>query len=239
MARHTPGKVSLRPNVPPIARIQDETRRDLAGYYAQIENLDWNVGRILEALEESGLRHNTHILFFSDHGDLHGSHGQFKKLAPWEEAIRVPFIIGGHVPQYENQSGFVPLPINHVDIAPTSLGLCGIAAPDWMQGCDYSGQRVRGKSPVNEPDSAYLQAVVPTGHSDSIDRPWRGIVTRDGWKYVVLEGQPYQLFNLNEDPYELANHAFNTSYRAVRRRLQERLAAWVNDTGDQFSLPEN
>lgn len=238
MARHTPGQVALRPNVPPVERIRAEARRDLAGYYAQIENLDWNLGRILQALDETGLLHNTHVLFFSDHGDMHGSHGQFKKMAPWEESIRVPFIIGGHVPQYANRSGFAPLPVNHVDIAPTTLGLCGIAVPDWMQGYDYSARRLRERPPGSEPDSAYLQAVVPTGHGDSLDRPWRGVVTRDGWKYVVLEGQPYQLFNLNEDPYELANHAFNPAYRVERRRLQDRLAAWVRDTGDQFTLPE-
>ena len=238
MGRHTPGRVELRPNVPPVARIQAQARRDLAGYYAQIENLDWNLGRILQALDASGLQQNTHVLFFSDHGDMHGSHGQFKKLTPWEESIRVPFIIGGHVPQYVNRSGTDSLPVNHVDIAPTTLGLCGIAVPDWMQGFDYSARRLRGRNSTTEPDSAYLQAVIPTGHGDSLDRPWRGLVTRDGWKYVVLEGQPYQLFNLNEDPYELANHALNPAYRGERARLQARLLAWINDTGDQFTLPE-
>jgi arylsulfatase A-like enzyme len=92
--------------------------------------------------------------------------------------------------------------------------------------------------PAHEPDSAYLQLVVPTGHGDSIDRPWRGVATRDGWKYVALEGQPWMLHNLNEDPYELANLAFNTRYRTERRRLHERLAQWVDETGDVFVLPE-
>ena len=238
MARHTPANVTLRPNVPNIARVTDLARRELAGYYAMIENLDWNVGRILQALDETGLRQNTHVIFFSDHGDMHGSHGQFRKTAPWEEAVRVPFIISGHVPQYVNSVGRYPLPINHVDVAPTSLGLCGLPTPDWMQGADYSGYRLRGKAQPSQPDSAYLQLVVPTGHHHSVDRPWRGVVTRDGWKYVVLEGQPLMLFNLNEDPYELANLALNPVYRAERRQLQDRLAAWIHDTGDQFTLPE-
>jgi len=204
-----------------------------------IENLDWNVGRVMQALEETGLRDATHLLFFSDHGDMHGSHGQFRKTCPWEEAIRVPFLIGGNVPRYENRSAWVDAPVNHVDVAPTTLGLCGIAAPDWMQGADYSHLRLLDKSPrQSEPDSAYLQLVTPTGHNDSVDRPWRGVVTRDGWKYVALEGQPFLLFNLNEDPCELANHAFDPVYRAERRRLQDRLAGWINDTGDEFQLPE-
>jgi len=86
-------------------------------------------------------------------------------------------------------------------------------------------------------DSAPLQSVIPAGHGDSVDQPWRGIVTADGWKYVVLEGQPWLLFNLNEDPFELAKLTHNTRYRTERRRLQDRLAAWINDTGDQFDLP--
>ncbi len=238
MERHIPARVQLRPNVPDIPRIVERARNDLAGYHAMIENLDWNVGRIRAALEELGLYENTHVLFFSDHGDMHGSHGQFRKTSPWEESLRIPFIIGGGPHRYRYNSGFYEVPINHVDIAPTSLGLCGLDAPAWMQGTDYSGYRLRARAIGNEPDSAYLQAVVPTGYAHTMDRPWRGIVTRDNWKYTVLEGQPWMLFNLNEDPYEQANHAHNSLYHAERRGLQARLAEWIDCTGDSFILPE-
>jgi arylsulfatase A-like enzyme len=63
-------------------------------------------------------------------------------------------------------------------------------------------------------------------------------VTRDGWKYCVLEGQPWLLFNLRDDPYEQVNLAHNTRFAAERRRLQDRLAAWIHETGDAFALPE-
>lgn len=238
MARHTPGGVQLRPNVPRVPWVEEQARRELAGAYAMIENLDWNVGRIRQTLAETGLAENTHLLFFSDHGDLHGSHGQFRKTAPWEEAIRVPFILGGRQPRYRERIGRVRVPINHVDIAPTTLGLCGLEAPEWMEGTDYSGRRLPGQTPASEPDSAFLQLVVPTRHGDSPDRAWRAVVTRDGWKYAVLEGQPWLLFNLNEDPYEQVNLALNARFATERRRLQERLAAWIADTGDQFALPE-
>jgi arylsulfatase A-like enzyme len=238
MARHTPGAVMLRPNVPAVPRVVEQARSELAGYYAQIENLDWNLGRIREALARNDLTQNTHIIFFSDHGDMHGSHGQFRKTAPWEEAIRIPFIIGGHTPRYVNKDGSVPAPLNHVDIAPTTLGLCGIDTPAWMEGTDYSGYRIRGREVAHEPDSAYLQLVIPTMHGDSVDRPWRGIVTRDGWKYVVLEGQPWLMFNLNEDPYEQVNLAHNTAFSRERRALHARLAQWVAETGDAFVLTD-
>jgi arylsulfatase A-like enzyme len=217
--------------------VRQTARRELAGYYAQIENLDWNVGRVRQALIEAGISDETHVMFFSDHGDMHGSHGQFRKTCPWDESLRIPFIVGGMRDKYDGHGGRVDVPINHVDIAPTTLGLCGIDAPEWMAGTDYSPYRIRGRRMKNEPDSAYIQSVIPTGHGDSVDRPWRGVVTRDGWKYVALEGQPWLLFNLNEDPYELANHAHNTRYRAVRARLNERVRGWVADTGDSFGLP--
>lgn len=238
MQRHTPGRIILRRNVPAVPWVEERARRELAGYYAMIENLDWNVGRLRHALGSLGLEHNTHILFFSDHGDLHGSHGQFLKTNPLEESIRVPFIIGGHVPQHVHTSGFDSVLVNMVDIAPTTLGLCHVPVPDWMEGRDLSGFRLKDEPTPDRPDSAYLQCVVPTGHEDSVDRPWRGIVTDDGWKYVVLEGQPWLMFNLRDDPYEQVNMAHNRRFATERTRLQKRLAQWIAETGDDFPLPD-
>jgi arylsulfatase A-like enzyme len=168
---------------------------------------------------------------------MHGSHGQFRKTSPWEEAVRIPFVAYRWAGRYEMRHGFLPAPVNHVDVAPTSHGLCGIDVPEGMRGTDYSAAIMRGRPSQDEPDTAYLQLVVPTGHGDSVDRAWRGVVTRDGWKYVCLEHQPWLMFSLNEDPYELVNLAHNTRFRAERRRLHEHLAAWVSDTGDEFPLP--
>ncbi len=142
-----------------------------------IENLDHNIGRVIEKLREKGMLNNTYVIFFSDHGDMLGSHGQFRKTVPYEEAVRVPALI------------------NHVDIAPTTLGLCDIDVPQWMEGTDYSFYRLLDKENTNEPDSAFIQSVVATGHPNSIDKPWRGLVTRNGWKYVCFENMPWLLFN--------------------------------------------
>ncbi|MGF1449835.1 MAG: sulfatase [Opitutales bacterium] len=241
MQNHNVGGIEFRPNVPEIPWVREQAGRELAGYYAMIENLDWNVGRVDAALKAAGLDRDTHIIFFSDHGDMHGSHGQFRKTSPWEESIRVPCVIfGSGDTRYSGKGGhrLHAAPLNHVDYAPTSLGLCGLPVPDWMQGHDYSHLRLWGKQPVqSDPDSAFLQLVAPSRHADSTDRPWRGLVTTDGWKYVCLEHQPFMLFNLNEDPYELVNHAHNRAYRTERRHLQDRLAQWIADTGDTFPLP--
>ena len=108
-----------------------------------------------------------------------------------------------------------------------------------MEGKDYSSFRVRkaGTAAVSLPDSAYLQVVVPTWHADSVNKPYRGIVTRDGWKYTCFEGISWMMFNLNEDPFEQVNLAHNSKYRVERQRLIGRLKQWGADSGDRFGIP--
>jgi len=238
--RHNPSSIRLRPNVPPIERIEHEARVDLSGYYGQIENLDENVGRIRAALTELQLADDTIIVFFSDHGDMHCSHGMREKSSPWEESIRIPFIISGEVPFFEHRSGFVDAPISGIDILPTTLGLCGVQVPEDIQGYDYSyyWRKDDTITTEEEPDTVYLQHLVRKMHPGSIDREWRGIVTRDGWKYACMPGAPLCMYNLNEDPYELHNMIFQRRYLEQRTHLHQLLQDCINNTGDEFILPE-
>lgn len=245
--RFDPENVQLRPNVPNVKRVVDEARQNLAGYYAMIENLDMNVGRVLHRLEETGLEEDTIVIFFSDHGDMHGSHGRILKCVPWEESIRVPFLVRlpNSLESYETPLGnhIRNLPINHVDIAPTTLGLCGIQTPEWMRGSDLSDlflDRTFNQS-HSMPETTFLQLVDPgwtNRFAGDRERPWRGVVTQDGWKYAVLEGQPWLMYNLNEDPYELVNVAMDGRFWKERRRLQDLLQQHLSDTQDQFRLPD-
>jgi len=237
MKRHNPAGVQLRENVPNVSSVRETAQRQLAGYYALIENLDWNFGRIRSALDRLSLAEDTYILFFSDHGDMHGSHGQFKKNSPWEESIRVPLLIGGGVPFYDHKLGSNHLPINMPDIPATTLGLAGLDLPDYMQGKDFSGVYLKNKA-IPEAESGFLQGVNPTMHGNSIDRPWRGVISEDGWKFVCLEGQPWLLFDLNSDPYEQVNLAHNSKFWGERVRLYDLLKEWIDQTGDRFDLPE-
>jgi len=201
-----------------------------------IENLDYNIGRLVQWLRETGRLDNTHILFFSDHGDMHGSHGMFRKTVPYEESIKVPFIISGCQPFYEEwHTGESIYPINHVDIAPTSLGLCCIEVPKHMQGTDYSSVRMH-KETKGFPDSAYLQSVTPVMYHDCEPYAWRGILTNDGYKYVAFENMPWLMFDLNTDPYEQVNLAHNLKFSHKREALQARLQQWIDETGDHFQL---
>lgn len=242
-----PSDMKLRKNVPDVEWVKEQAARELTGYYAAIENMDYNVGRIVKALDDFQLADDTYVMFFSDHGDMHGSQGQFRKTTPFEEAVRVPLIISnGHGCLYSiappvlygnNHAGICDALVNHVDIAPTTLGLCNIPVPDWMQGFDYSGH-VTGILPENEPAEVYLQCNIPTMHHNSIGAAWRGIVTKDGWKYVAVEGREWLMYNLKDDPYEQMNMALIADYIPKKLELNHLLGQWIRKTGDTFELPE-
>lgn len=245
MKRHRPADIRLNPNVPAVKDIEERARVELAGYYAAIERIDFNVGRIRDALLKLGMDQETYVIFFSDHGDMHGAHGHFRKMAPWEESIRIPFLVSGPTRRSYKTKRSNAL-VNHVDIAPTTLGLCGIPVPEEMEGFDYSTIILDPSlhtDSADMPESAYISLPLPQAmqkgpFEEGIDRPFRGVVTRDGWKYVALEHQPWLLYNLNDDPYEMVNLAHNKFYRRQLGRLHDMLKDWIARTEDSFALPE-
>ena len=87
MDKYDPETIEGRPNCP------DVPREDLWGYYAQTTFLDDQFQRLIDAIAEMGLDDDTIIVFSSDHGDMHGSQGVYKKQWPWNESIKVPFAI--------------------------------------------------------------------------------------------------------------------------------------------------
>jgi arylsulfatase A-like enzyme len=95
-------------------------------YYFLHKVVDQAIGRILEALEKSGMSDDTIVVFTSDHGDLLGAHGGLiqKWCNAFDEATRVPLVIAG--PGISPIQGGVSAPTSHVDLIPTLLGLAGI-----------------------------------------------------------------------------------------------------------------
>ncbi|OON94912.1 MAG: hypothetical protein ATN31_00260 [Candidatus Epulonipiscioides saccharophilum] len=240
---HNPASIKLRPNVPP-GKWSDEARIDLAGYYSMIENIDTNVGRIRMALKNLNIDRETYLIFMSDHGDCLNSHGQWNKSSPWEEAIRIPFIVCRVGTGVHQQTGERDAVINHVDIAPTTLGLCGIDIPSNMVGFDYSPLCIKKDQPEYHeltsdlPESAYLQQIPRKYHAHTANKEWRAVVTRDGFKYVCYDKQDVMLFNLNDDPYEMANLCHDTTSQPIKERLHAILQSYIQDTGDKFDLPD-
>ncbi len=237
MEQHCADSIILRPNVPPVERLEKSARRDLAGYYAQIENLDMNIGRLYDALAELGLLESTNLMYFADHGDCHFSHGYTKKSSPWQESINIPFIFRPAGGRDENVPVESNAMLQTIDIAPTSLGACNIETPEFMKGFDFSKVATEGVLEEGAPDAVLLQHIYPKSF-DCLDRPWRGIVTADGWKYVVVENQPIMLFNLKEDPYELNNMVYLAPYKKKRAALAERLQKMLDEAGDDFVVTQ-
>jgi arylsulfatase A-like enzyme len=175
-------------------------REWLAIYYGMIENLDWNIGRLLDAMRELPRFKDSLVVYFSDHGEFMGSHGHGQdKIHPHEESISVPAIFHrpGHIPA----RGQVDQMFSLVDMLPTTLGLLGLDVPGHCQGTDFS-PALRGES-FDGPDDVLIEMVgVARWSLDMID--WRGIVSR-AWKYAFYEDSKELLFNLADDPYELNN----------------------------------
>ena len=237
--------ISFRPNVPASPRFREQATDAAVGYYGMIENLDFNVGRILTALKAMGIDRETYVVFFSDHGDLLGSHGLSGNSLPWEECIRIPFIVGMVGGRFSMNVGRSDALLNHVDIAPTTLGLCGIKVPERMVGHDYSRYCIRRDrpeyrgepDPAAEPDSAFLQQI-PRKFYCPVNRAWRGVVMRDGWKYVCTPHNDWLLYDTAGDPYEQANLVYWYDHQEAKQRCHRRLARWIAQTGDAFELPD-
>ena len=211
-----------------------------------IENLDYNLGRLRQALKQMSIDRETYLVFFSDHGDMIGSHAQWGKSSPWEESIRIPFIVGKVGGAENMRIGRCDAVINHVDIAPTSLGLCGIPTPDHMVGHSYAAHCIRSETSeyngppdtTSEPKSAYLQQIPRKMGHHTVNRSWRGVVTRDGWKYACTPKNDWLLFDTQEDPYEQANFVYDRYYQNQKEYCQDLLQQWITETGDQFELPD-
>lgn len=110
-----------------------EKQEYIADYYAMIELIDDNIGRLLETLEETGQMENTVIIFMSDHGEMLGDHGLILKGAYFYEGlVHVPLIISW--PQKFLQGKISNALVELVDIAPTLLDIAGIEIPYYMQG---------------------------------------------------------------------------------------------------------
>jgi arylsulfatase A-like enzyme len=111
-------------------RTKPEVKTNLRDYYAMITHMDVQIGRIIQALKESGEYENTIIVFTSDNGLAIGQHGLFGKQNLYEHSISVPFVISGPgMPENEKRAAFLYL----YDIFPTLCELVNIKSPKTVQ----------------------------------------------------------------------------------------------------------
>lgn len=225
-----PAKIWIRPNVP--EQLKEKAREDLAGYYAHIAALDNCIGDVLDTLKEYRIEKNTIFVFTADHGDMFYSQGQTKKQKPWEESVRIPFLL--RYPAVLGKSGkTIDMPINTPDIMPTLLGLSGITVPESVEGKDFSGV-IKGTQPPDN-DAALIMCPVPF-HQWSYKRggrEYRGVRTRR-YTYVRDLNGPWLLYDNQEDPYQLKNLCNDPEYAKIQQELEKILSRKLKETKDQF-----
>jgi arylsulfatase A-like enzyme len=232
--RFDKSKITLRPNVP--EEFADEAREDYVNYYAMVENLDWNLGRILDALDELHLADNTIVIFTSDHGDMLLSHGQHFKRRPAEESIRVPFLI--RCPNVISPGQVIETLACLTDVVPTCLELMEIAAPE-TDGFSHAAELTQQDEPVKR-DSIYLSCMW-LGCRDydlglHVKQPWRGIRTERFMACYLHESdetmQLIELYDLDDDPYEMNNLVAAEGLDELRDNLARRLDEWTRQTSE-------
>ena len=220
LARFAGKDIPLRENAV-NQKIKDFTLRgknlkeQYAGYYAQISQLDIQIGRVLEWLKASGHEKDTIVIYTSDHGDMLGSHGFANKQIWYEESAHIPCVFYGPGLEPGRRKGVFSL----LDLAPTIAGLCGVE----MSGTDGRDLSSYVKSPSGKKQEyVYFYSYVPC-HQASLRRvkSWRA-VTDGRYKLVADDKRRVQgFYDLEEDPLELTDFREAKEKQADLTRLFE------------------
>ncbi|MHB1158147.1 MAG: sulfatase family protein [Phycisphaerales bacterium] len=230
-AMYSPDRIRLRPNVPdPMA---DDTRRMLAGYYAHCSALDDCFARLLRTLDDAHLADNTIVLFTSDHGDMLGSQGHEKKQRPWDESIRVPFLLR-YPAKFGERGRVVDALIDTPDLMPTLLGLAGLPIPSTVEGRDFSRYLAGGEDPNG--GAVVLSCAHPFGQYNRADHggvEYRGLRTAR-YTYVRTRAAPWLLYDNQTDPYQLNNLVEQADHQALRQTLDAELSRRLRQQHDTF-----
>ena len=199
-------------------RKRSDVLDELAVYYAVVDNIDKQVGRLIAQLRSGERLANTFIIFTSDHGLAIGSHGLMGKQNMYAHTIRVPFIISGPgLPKGRHTDAFCCLR----DMYPTACELAGITVPKTVQGKSLISVLNDNSGKVRSHSYGYFQNV-------------QRMVRDERWKLVWYpEIKKHQLFDLKNDPHELHNLASNTNQRKRLTTLQTKMRDWFLAAGDK------
>lgn len=206
----------------PWPRTSKDVRDELAVYYAVISHMDAQIGRIMQALKETGQLENTVVIFSSDHGLGMGSHGLRGKQSMYEHTINVPLILSGPgIPSGKQLDAQCYLR----DLFPTTCQLAGVDIPSTVQG----------------------KSLVPllSGEAKSIYREVYGqfrdfqrMIRTKQWKYIYYPHlKKSQLFHLATDPDERTNLAGNPKHFGIEKKLRKKLQAWQLANDDPALKP--
>ena len=229
--------------LPPNFEAEDDNHRnqlirDRQRYNAMVENLDANVGRLRSFLAEHDLADDTVLVFLSDHGELAGAHGLRAKQWPYEESVGIPLIV--YDPRHSDRAGTrLSAPTCSEDLFPTFLGLAGLTPQNDLPGANLA-PLIHGESDQLDREGVLLEFV-----AELRERPpfynavWRGFRS-ERFKYTVkgdkFGAEPWQFFDLENDPYEMRNLIEDPAWADEIGRHHELLRARLEETLDPFVL---
>lgn len=198
-------------DIPEHGQLDDSLARNLIhGYYASVTYMDALIGELIKGLDDLGLRENTTIVFWSDHGYFLGEHGFWCKHSTFEEAVKIPFIISSpnHI-KNKTTASFTEL----VDVYPTLCNIANIEAPSYLQG--------ESLIPVLENPSTILKTEVYTRYKQGeavIDKDFSYTEFYEGEKY--LGNMLYDNLNDNKQNTDISKLSSNKS---VVKKYKEKL----------------
>lgn len=199
-------------------------------YYAMVNNLDEQFGRIMTKLDDVGISSNTVVVFTSDHGEMFGSQGRMFKLTFYDEAARVPLLV-----RYPKnvRPGVSETCINTPDIMPTLLGLMALKdeLPGEVEGSDLSFI-LRGEKGT-EPEAAFLQGM---GHTFQWMNgyEWRAVRDKRFTYAKYLRDGKELLFDRKTDPFMKKDVSADPSYQQQLKHLRSYMTKKMTSLNDEF-----
>ena len=193
---------------------EQDKREFLRSYYACTSFMDAQVGRLLDALEETGQMDNTLIVFFGDHGYHLGENKWWNKVTVYEQGTRAPFIVAGNSVKkkgVKSESMF-----EFIDIYPTMAELMNLEAPDHLEGKSFASVVEDGELPFKD------QVYAVTKRGDKMGR----MVKNNSWRYIEWDHgeNGAELYDQEKDPHEYTNLAQIKEYASVVDEMKVLLA---------------
>jgi choline-sulfatase len=194
---------------------ESQVRRARAAYYGLITYLDEKIGRLLQVLEETGQRDNTVIVHFSDHGEMNGEHGMWRKSSMYEESARVPLQISwpGHIAAGQRIGEVVSL----VDLVATIADITGAPSVSPLDGDSLLGLLQGQKEGWK--DEAFCEYL-----AHGVQRP-TAMLRRGRYKLNYSLGDRPELYDIESDPHEFDDLSASPEHATILADLQEYLLA--------------
>lgn len=203
-------------------------------YLETLLGVDESIQKVLNWVKEQGLEQNTIVVYMGDNGFSFGEHGLIDKRHAYEESMRVPLLCWA--PGLVQPGTVIPQIIMNIDIAPTFLEMAGIARPANMQGASF-GNLLRGKD-THWRDKVFYEYYWEASFPQT---PTIFAIRTDRYKYIYNHGvwDINELYDLQQDPYEMNNLIRDTSLRKTGQALKKELFSWLETTnGLQIPLKQ-